>query len=315
MVCKENTDFSDYLTHASFWTPDCINASDWIEHGPFAFWLMQVCQPKTLVELGTHTGYSYLAFCQAVKRLGMYTRCHAIDTWNGDEHTGFYSDAVFKQLSDYHNQHYSGFSQLVRSTFDDALKYFGDGSIDLLHFDGRHYYNDVKHDFESWRPKLSDRAVVIFHDINVRTNDFGVFKFWGELCQKYPHFEFMHGWGLGVMAVGDHIPESLRTLFAAPAEDIVRIREAYSRLGSAVLDRLVLSQQTATIQSLEKELSASTSAVQELNMLLARLDYLERENEHYKQYAKELNQVLKEVTDSRFWKLGTPVRKVLAKIF
>ena len=49
----------------------------------------------------------------------------------------------------------------VRCTFAEALQHFPDGSVDLLHIDGRHFYEDVKEDYESWLPKLSDRAVVL----------------------------------------------------------------------------------------------------------------------------------------------------------
>ena len=69
-------------------------------------------------------------------------------------------------------QRYSGFAQLVRSTFDDALPYFEDGSVDLLHIDGRHFYEDVKHDFDFWLPKLSDRGIVLLHDTDVRERSF-----------------------------------------------------------------------------------------------------------------------------------------------
>ena len=170
--------FETYLSRDSFFTPAFRPESAWIDHGPFAFWLIQALRPRTLVELGTHGGYSYFVFCQAIKSLNLDTRCFAVDTWQGDEHAGFYSEDFFNRVSDHNAAHYGSFSRLVRATFDAALAHFSDGAIDLLHIDGRHFYEDVKHDFEAWKPKLSDRAVVLFHDTNVRERDFGVFRLW-----------------------------------------------------------------------------------------------------------------------------------------
>jgi O-antigen biosynthesis protein len=202
-----------------FWTPDYIVSSAWIEHVPFAFWIIEVAKPKVLVELGVHNGTSYFAFCQAIRNLNINTTCYGVDTWKGDEHVGFYSDEVFNQVSGWNNRHYSKFSTLIRTTFDEAKDSFLDGSIELLHIDGRHTYEAVKHDFETWKPKLAKNAIVLFHDINARVAEFGVFKLWDELKKQYPNFQFDYGYGLGVIAIGEIPQNELSTLFNADQED------------------------------------------------------------------------------------------------
>ena len=244
------------LSPASFWQPEDVVPSAWHEHAPFAFWLTEALRPEVFVELGTHHGFSYLAFCQAVQRLGTLTKCYAVDTWQGDEHAGFYGDEVLAKLNQLHDRRYSGFSQLIRSTFDEALRHFGDGTIDLLHIDGRHGYDDVVHDFESWLPKLSDRAVVLLHDINVRERGFGVWQFWAELQARYRCFDFAHGYGLGVVQVGSAVAEPLRPLFDSSAQDKAVIAQAYARLGRLATAAQELAQATTALQERDARIAA-----------------------------------------------------------
>lgn len=227
----------DVLTHPVldplFWTPHLLGkASAWWTHTPFAFWIVAACKPGLLVELGTHNGVSYAAFCEAVARLKSATRCYAVDTWAGDAHAGHFDAQVYHELRDFHDKHFSAFSELLKSTFDDALPYFADGSIDLLHIDGFHTYEAVKHDFETWLPKLSDKAVVLFHDTNVRSGNFGVFRFFAEQARHYPSFEFLHGHGLGVLAVGDRAPAAALALCNLDAERADAARTRFSHLGT-----------------------------------------------------------------------------------
>lgn len=225
----------DYLSPLSFWAPQYIEQSAWLDHGPFAFWLIEALKPRTLVELGTHGGYSYFTFCQAVKALNLETRCYAVDHWRGDEHAGHYEEDIFKRVSSHNDAHYSAFSRLVRTSFDEAVEHFEDGSVDLLHIDGRHFYDDVVHDFETWRPKLSDHAVVLFHDTNVREQGFGVFRLWEKLEDEFPSFEFVHGHGLGVLGFGANLPAAMKT-FLNTAKDTgaaIDIKQSYARLGAA----------------------------------------------------------------------------------
>jgi Rps23 Pro-64 3,4-dihydroxylase Tpa1-like proline 4-hydroxylase len=211
--------------------PQWLAPSAWIEHVPFAMYVVDLLRPRVFVELGSYYGVSYCAFCQAIAELQLPTRAYAIDTWQGDPHNGFYGSEVLDALSAHHQPLYGGFSRLIQQSFNDALGSFEDGSIDLLHIDGYHTYDAVKHDFETWLPKLSERAVVLFHDIDVREPDFGVWKLWEELTQRYPHFSFDHGHGLGVLAVGAEYPQALQELLDADADETALIREVFYQLG------------------------------------------------------------------------------------
>ena len=207
----------------------------WTEHAPFAFWLIEQLRPAQIVELGTHGGYSYLAMCQAVQKLDLPTRCTAVDTWLGDSHAGWYEGKIFDDLDRENTRQYASFSRLLRATFAEARLQFSPASIDLLHIDGLHTYEAVKNDFENWLPCLSDQGIVLFHDTQERTRDFGVWQFWQELTANHPHFEFHHGHGLGVLSVGKVQAPALAALFSLSAEDGDEVRTLYARLGKSLL--------------------------------------------------------------------------------
>ncbi|MED9260324.1 class I SAM-dependent methyltransferase [Escherichia coli] len=254
-----------------FWRPTYLAQSAWLEHIPFAFWLVDTLRPRNIVELGTHYGSSYFSFCQAVSTLDLETCCFAVDTWGGDEHAGLYGEEVYRQVSEYNRQHYSGFSTLIRSTFDQALEHFSQGSIDLLHIDGLHTFEAVRHDFESWLPKLSERAVVIMHDTNVRERGFGVFQLLDELKRQYPHFEFAHGNGLGIVGVGCEQSPELNNLYkiSENARATKQVRDIFYRLGKSCSESWENSQ-------LKRQLVTQQDDIQAEQQLLVEQQALER---------------------------------------
>ena len=227
-----------------------VHPPSWLDHIPFAFWLVDVARPATFVELGTHSGNSYAAFAQAIQRLGLCTAAYAIDTWTGDAQSGYYDESVFREWEAYHASHFASFSRLVRSTFEEALTHFPDGIIDVLHIDGYHTYEAVSADFEQWLPKLSARGVALFHDTNVRERDFGAWRFWQEVKTRYPAFEFLHGHGLGVLGVGDDQPDGLRRIFTAAQNgaEAQAVRTFFATLGGGISARLQGQLEASRIQ-------------------------------------------------------------------
>jgi glycosyltransferase involved in cell wall biosynthesis/SAM-dependent methyltransferase/uncharacterized protein YbaR (Trm112 family) len=250
-----------------FWRHARTAPSTWYEHIPFAHWIIGALRPRVLVELGTHNGVSYSAFCEAVAHFGLDARCYAVDTWKGDDHAGFYGEDVYVDFRRFHDQRYGAFSELLRCTFDEAAKQIGDGSIDLLHIDGLHTYEAVRHDFETWEPKLSDRAVVLFHDTNVRWDDFGVWRLWQELRSQFPNFEFLHGYGLGVLAVGNQTASQVKALCSVnDSLKIAVIRRRFALLGdlSAKQEDLLTREIKARDQRIQQLQTESTQRIQQL---------------------------------------------------
>jgi ketosteroid isomerase-like protein len=219
---------------ASFWDPRHLVPSAWREHAPFGYWLMSAVRPRCVVELGTHNGFSFFVFAESVKRLRLDTRLFAIDSWQGDDQAGYYGEEVYQSVARIAREEYSGSTELIRSYFSEAVSRFEDGSIDLLHIDGRHGYEDVREDFETYRPKLSPTAVVLFHDTHEFQPTFGVHQFWSELSATAPSFEFHHGHGLGVLAYGSEVSSAVRDFLAAGAADPDRMRGLYEVRGAEV---------------------------------------------------------------------------------
>lgn len=176
----------------------------WVGHIPFAIYLVNNLTPKTIVELGTHSGNSLCSFLIGAKKYSPKTRVFGIDLWHGDEQAGYYDESVYSNLKEYIECNFSENGTLIRKDFNDAVNDFSNNSIDVLHIDGLHTYEAVRNDFYTWKPKLAKDGIILFHDINVKEKGFGVEKFWSELKLVYKNnFEFLHSNGLGVISLSD----------------------------------------------------------------------------------------------------------------
>ncbi len=283
------------LIRSAVFSPKLIvSPSYWVGHLPFAHFVIQETNPKIFVELGTHSGNSYFSCCQAVQDNDLSTQCYAVDTWQGDEHVGQYGEDVFKHVNAHNQMHYNSFSQLLRMTFDDALNCFADGSINLLHIDGLHFYDAVRHDFETWLPKLAPGGVIMFHDTNIRDHDFGVWKLWGELQAVYPHhLEFFHSCGLGVLQLNNPPDDKkISWLTNDPLKQNPMVAY-FSALGLQQLNNY-------TIRTLESEVYNLNQTVTQKNLQIT---------EHQGLMIAFRNEIYA-YRSSRSWQITQPLRKL-----
>ena len=242
--------------------------SAWVEHLPFAATLISEVRPNLIVELGTHWGESYFAFCQAVLENGVSALCYAVDTWQGECHAGQYDESVFHAVTEYNKTNYSGFSYLLRAKFNDASTQFKDNSIDILHIDGLHTYEAVKNDYETWLPKVKDGGLILFHDICCRHDDFGVWKLWAEIQSRNKNtFSFLHGYGLGVLLKGCPMQGNgfIDQLFDEKKQK--NWRGVYKRLGEINVAYSRILQIEKLLSDKEKEINHLKNEIHHQNVL------------------------------------------------
>lgn len=235
----ESENIAENLPSRQF-TPRLYGVGAWTGHLHFACDLVALLRPRTLVELGVDRGESYFTFCQAAAEAGTGTRCFAVDTWTGDEHAGGYDETTFAEVSAHNRAHYAAFSTLMRMNFDEALERFQSEEIDVLHIDGLHTEKAVRHDVESWLPKLARGGVLLLHDVSVRSRDFGVWKIWEELAAGGRSWTFPDGPGLGVWQKppAQPLPAPLEALLTGPNESSAVLMNYYRQCAAALQETI-----------------------------------------------------------------------------
>lgn len=196
---------------ADAYNPELMRYAPWAGLREFAYDYISCMQPALIVELGSHYGCSSFAFLQAIKDHSPDSVFWAVDTWQGDDFTkNDYTEDVYSAYKKVNDSCFSSAdSRMLRKTFDAAVADFTDQSIDLLHIDGSHQYEDVRRDYETWLPKLRPDGVIFFHDVGedlMFGTTMGSHLFWEELKRTHPYTaELPFSNGLGILFLDEQI--------------------------------------------------------------------------------------------------------------
>ena len=309
------------LSSSSFLWPKRIVGSNWLEHGPFAFWLVEALAPESIVELGIGTGFAYFAICQAIDSLGLSTRCQAFDITD-DSAEAPDGGMDYAELQRYNSRHYASFSTLVRSSAEEARLKCPRESIDLLHINSAKDGDALLRDIERWLPAMSSNGVVLIDNVG-RNSAAGISEAWEMLAKRFLSFEFTHSHGLGVLAIGSSGQSKLADLFDADPSKQQQIRRTYARLGRAVTSRWELSQAADEVESInesKKRLELEIAALQMQSDAQAFALHRERERAipshgaHSPEALREAEANLAAIRNSTAWRLTAPLRLALSAV-
>ncbi len=316
MPSLENSDSSlNEISHDPYlFSVSNYMQSAWLGHAPFLKFLIREQKPGVFVELGVHNGFSYFVGCQSIQECSLNTKSFAVDHWEGDNQAGLFDDSVYQGVINL-NAKYSDFSTILKMSFVDALNTFKDQTIDLLHIDGFHSYEAIKEDFETWLPKVSQNGIILLHDIHVRRNTFGVYRFWRELKAQFKTIEFVGSHGLGVVFLGEVPVGKLHELvnlsldgglaqiqgtFGSITDDVVQNAKSVE-LDSALAERdSALVERDSALAERDSALAERDSALAERDSALAERDSALAERDG--------------VLNSTVWKIFKPYRMLKDKL-
>ena len=234
-------DVTRCLSEVSFWTPDhCPKPLSQSLLSPILFWSVEASKPRQIVQVGIEPVDPYIHLCEAVKRLGLGSQCLAVDTAAPGAEAARLNESPHYEWSD-HDCDFGSFSKLLRIDADHVVGTFTDRSIDLLLLADSGLIESFERNLDAWAHKLSDRAVLLLPKTGAERGGGGPRRLFQEIARGRASFEFTHGEGLGMVAMGTRLPERLRPLFEAHKVPERRdaIRGVYERLGQSVFNALV----------------------------------------------------------------------------
>jgi O-antigen biosynthesis protein len=255
-----------------------LQGTEWLTHVPFAFYLIGLLQPALVVELSPRLGNSYCAFCQSAQLAALPTRCLAFFD---------YPEVVAESapLLAHHDQHFSSFSRWQRRDYTQLPTDVADHTIDLLHLDNSHGAEALQRDFAAWLPKLSRQSAVLISNISSTPRNQSICTVWQDLKLQFPHFEFEHAEGLGILATGPAIPPALRFLCEASAMEAAALRTLFRQLGQG-LQHPAPQQESAP----QLQLLFGRFAQQRITELQQRVAELEQTNSHLTEQVTQAQQ-------------------------
>lgn len=253
---KDATRLDLLASDTLFWRPKHLDPSSWLAHAPLVFWLLEATQPRNMVVVGAENSSTYQAIGQAVEQFSTETACTALP----------YTNAHFEPSP---------------------------VEVDFLYTDLRSIHTDLSDFWGDWRGHLSERAILLVHGLNTRSDRDEVDAFLTQLHYDHPIRIFEHGDGLALVLVGTGHPEVIER-FAGHTGDISRRRSEdrlICHLGAGLLHEALVRKHAETHRTQEARIEALTQEKAEMRAILDA-----RERKHVKEMRIRFKEIAKLIT-------------------
>ena len=102
----------------------------------------------------------------------------------------------------------------------------------------------------AWLPKLRPGGILLLHDVDVRSKEFGVWKVWDELQARGRSWTFHDGPGLGVWQKppASPLPGFLEQLLSSPDEQNADLAKYYTERAAAMQEKIAQHWRDGTIR-------------------------------------------------------------------
>jgi GT2 family glycosyltransferase/glycosyltransferase involved in cell wall biosynthesis len=162
---------------------------------PLFFDIVVQEKPRLIVTLGLGDTQAHLAFCQAVTEQNLPSHCVAV--WRLRVGESAIDDPAWQCAQRATGDFFATVSRLVEAGALTSAADFADGSIDVLLIDDVDSGESVWRELEAWRPKLSDKALLLLHGTSLDRED-SPQRAWANFVKDKAVVYFGEGIGLSI---------------------------------------------------------------------------------------------------------------------
>ncbi len=270
-------------SRALFWRAGYVADSQFLEHIPLLFWIVENARPGTVVSLGVADAVPYFAACQAIDKLNLEAVCFGIE---------MQGETDLDAITAHNRQNFQDFSEIVsgdRSRLESALR---NVTIDLLIVNEPLTQALGDEIDQSWLPLLSENALVLFAKGG---DDAFLPKYADRVAMNGGVFTANVSGGPRLALRGDEHDERLMRLtrLVPGKTGYMSVRNVFTRMGELHRTSFEISQATSNLGDTRKQ---RDKAIRDLK---AKDDQLTEVTSHLKETAAQIAILRSEEFDSK----------------